>query len=120
MHADELQKGWQVLLDAETVCRKGRLPKAQSPLETVFWASQPLCRLLFMSLKRNGWGAAAEEMQVMYRAVFRTVGDSKGVEDTHQHLRDCTRGNKNAVVAADRMHALLQASWNAEACRPSV
>ena len=39
MHADELQKDWQCLLDAETVCSKGRLPKAQS---------------MFMILERNG------------------------------------------------------------------
>jgi len=29
MHADELQNDWQCLLDAEAVCKKGRLPKAQ-------------------------------------------------------------------------------------------
>ena len=83
MHADELQNGWQYLLDTETVCREGRLPKAQSPFENVSWASQPLCRLLFMVLERNGWRAAAEEVQVMCRAVFKTVGGSKCVEDTH-------------------------------------
>ena len=110
MHADELQKDWQCLLDTETVCRKGRLPKAQSPLEAVFWASQPLCRLLFMILERNGWRAAAEEVQVMCKAVFKTTGDSKCIEDTHQHLRDLTRDNKNAVVARNaRQNACITA-----------
>ena len=46
----------------------------------------------------------------MCRAVFKTVGDSKCVEDTHQHRRDCTRNDKNAVVAQNaRQNACITA-----------
>jgi len=103
-HARELQLQWGWLLDTETLVRKGHLGKnAQpNPLQSVHFCNQPLCRLLFMVLERSDRNPCAKAVQVLCRAVFKDLGDSKVIEDTHQRLRDLARDNKNPVSARVR------------------
>lgn len=99
---------WQIILALEAAGRSCRC------LENVMWRQNSLLRAVCMGFerdairKRSGQEVKHEGSRLL-RALLCHLGDSKVVEDSHQHLRDLQReARKDSYTTAAKQHALIR------------
>ena len=91
---------WKKLLKAEEAELAG---EAVKPLKTMFWRFNPLVRTLFMSYEQDAAkgkflsiDSAALRLQ---RVIAKNLGDSRVIENVHQHGRDLYRASKAKSIS---------------------
>eukprot|EP00438_Fugacium_kawagutii_P035086 Skav205139 [mRNA] locus=scaffold3411:179900:184204:- [translate_table: standard] len=98
--AHELALGhWKMLLEAEDAKCAGALVK---PLETMYWRLNPLVRALFLAFEDDEYkhrvntpDSSAMRLMVNFA---QHLGDSRIVENIHQHGRDLCRASKSNTM----------------------
>ena len=95
---------WRLLLRAEEMHNAGSLGR-HSPLERVGWRHNRWIRLIHALLESG----ATEDAEYQVRCMFTGFGDSKVIEDIHQHIRDVDRGQRHqSTKSIRRMCAVLE------------
>lgn len=90
-----MKSDWQVLVAFENARHSSLIARdVFTDLEEVI---PPAVRLLFLAFEAAGWRADAAAGLRILRCMVGGLPDSKLVEDTHQHLRDLGRANRNNV-----------------------
>ena len=88
------------LLDAEQKAACGDADLA-AVVQDVVWRSWALPRLMFEVCRKEQVThphSNGPESRHLLRALFRKLGDEKGAEDLHQHIRDLSRCRRSKVV----------------------
>ena len=96
----QAMREWQALLDAESAA----LGETVLPLDRVFWSKSPSTRAFFLALEQDferGTCAA----KTLYNVLVRHYGDTRMVENTHQHARDLLRSSKKQTMGNVRIMA---------------
>ncbi len=90
---------WSKLLEAEAAELEGQEVK---PLKTMYWRFNPLVRSLLMAYEQDqaqkkffSVGSAARRLQL---AIGKNLGDSRLIENIHQHGRDLFRQSKAKTI----------------------
>jgi hypothetical protein len=76
---------------------------------TGHWSSCPVNQIMWRLLAHYQW-TLTEDIQKHIRRLFYAVGDTKLIEDTHNHLRDLDRKQRHQVVFRTRLFADLTRS----------
>ena len=81
---------FQALLQAEAAA----LQMQVKPLASLFWAKNPLIRTMFLAHEQDQEQGtdAAKKLQTI---VCKTFGDTRSVENCHQHARDLLRSSRH-------------------------
>ena len=107
--ASELATGhWKVLLKAEEAALAGVEVK---PLKSMHWRLNPLVRTLLMAYEEDtakgrlfSIDSAALRLQ---RVIAKNLGDSRVIENIHQHGRDLYRASKAKTISKHSHHGQL-------------
>ena len=87
---------WKILLQAEEAEAAGALVK---PLSTIYWRFNPLVRALFLAFEEDAYKCqvyTSESQAMKLQLLFtQNLGDSRLVENIHQHGRDLCRASKS-------------------------
>eukprot|EP00438_Fugacium_kawagutii_P020973 Skav206113 [mRNA] locus=scaffold3261:44575:49089:+ [translate_table: standard] len=91
---------WKIILQAEDAKQAGAVVK---PLETIHWRLNPLVRALFLAFEDDEYkgrvGTADSSAMKMMVNFAQNLGDSRLVENIHQHGRDLCRASKTNSMA---------------------
>ena len=87
-----MKADWQSLLLAEAA--HALHPASCNVVSLMRWRHFKAVRMLFMLAEAHGW-QVTPELQKLIKDMFRGFPDTKVIEDTHQHLRDLGRHNRN-------------------------
>ena len=103
LHADPAVAGaaqertvreWRALLRAEALQRDGSWAERTSPLRHVMWRHNRWLRLVHCLVEAGDVDSARRHIVHM----FQGFGDSKVIEDIHQHLRDLDRAQRHKTT----------------------
>ncbi|CAL1147738.1 unnamed protein product, partial [Cladocopium goreaui] len=87
---------WKILLQAEEAEAAGALVKS---LSTIYWRFNPLVRALFLAFEEDAYKCqvyTSESQAMKLQLLFtQNLGDSRLVENIHQHGRDLCRASKS-------------------------
>ena len=104
-------KHWQILLDAEAAHNSGTEVK---PLNHIQWRLSPVMRVLYMSFEQDKLlhrvGTAESSALKLQTLLTKHLGDSRMIENAHQHGRDLLRGAKtntfsNCTIMANTLRS---------------
>lgn len=96
---------WMALLDAEAAFAAHRASCRVVGL--MRWRLGKAIRMLYLMAEAANW-QLTDTLQKYVRDMFQGIPDTKVIEDTHQHLRDLSRQNRNFVSSRiKRMFACL-------------
>ena len=88
-------KHWQILLAAEDAANEGVDVKC---LKHIHWRRNPLIRCLFMAFEQDkatqGFFTARSCARRLQKVISQNLGDSRVIENVHQHGRDLFRASK--------------------------
>ena len=100
-----MQHEWAALLDAESAYAANKASCRVVGL--MRWRVGKAIRMLYMMAEAANW-QLTDTLQKYVRDMFQGIPDTKVIEDTHQHLRDLARDNRNFVSSrVKRMFACL-------------
>ena len=129
-------KHWNILLEVEGAELEGVNVK---PLKVIHWRLNPLIRCLFMAYEedeaKHMFFSGTSSSRKLQRTLSKHIGDSRVVENIHQHGRDLFRssksntfsniaimsnalrskvleGRKVPVVSAENIDKAVGAQWN--------
>lgn len=95
---------WELLLLCEQLAQSRA--GVASLLREVHWAHYAVNQLTWRHLADRGWQLTADTRSHLER-MFCTLGDSKVIEDSHNHLRDLERDQRHNTVSRPRLFADL-------------
>jgi len=101
-----MKADWQALLQAEAA--HALHPASCNVVSLMRWRHFKAVRMLFMLAEAHGW-QVTPELQNFIKDMFRGFPDTKVIEDTHQHLRDLGRDNRNFIISrVKRMYSCME------------
>lgn len=98
---------WELLLLCEQLAQSRA--GVASLLREVHWAQYAINQLTWRHLADHGWQLSASAHSHLTR-MFCGLGDSKVIEDSHNHLRDLERDQRSNAVSRPRLFAELARS----------
>ena len=101
-----MQSHWDVIVKLENAAHTS--VAIRSVLEAMTDVLPPCVRLLFLAFESDGWDPASVAGRRVLSNMLGGIPDTKGVEDTHQHLRDLQRKGRSLVSSKlSRMSACV-------------
>jgi len=98
---------WELLLLCEQLSHSRSGVKAL--LSEVHWSTYPVNQIMWRLLAHHEW-TLTEDIENHIRRLFYAVGDTKVIEDTHNHLRDLDRQQRHQGISRTRLFADLTRS----------
>ncbi len=97
---DLAMKHWKILLEVEGAELEGVNVK---PLKVMHWRLNPLIRCLFMAYEedeaKHMFFSGTSSSRKLQRVLSKHIGDSRVVENIHQHGRDLFRSSKANTIS---------------------